>query len=74
MTPFFYLLFELFPGPILQRKGMHVIFQKKDKKILKKGKKGQNIWKFGQKCTKFENILKKGTWLCAIIALNKVLE
>ena len=22
--------------------------------MLKTGKKGQNIWKFGQKCTKFE--------------------
>ena len=32
---------------------MRAIFQKK-------GKKGQNIRKFGQKCTKFENILKKG--------------
>ena len=39
-------------GPILESKGMHVIFQKK-------GKKGQNIWKFGQKCIKFDNILKK---------------
>ena len=27
--------------------------------MLKKGKKGQNIRKFVQKCTKFENILKK---------------
>ena len=34
----------------------------------------QNIWKFGQKCTKFENILKKGTWLRAIIAHIKLLE
>ena len=37
-------------------------------------KKVQNIWKFGQKCTKFENILKKGRWLHAIIAHNKLLE
>ena len=28
--------------------------------LLKKGKKGQNIRKFEQKCKKFENILKKG--------------
>ena len=28
------------PGPILESKGMHVIFQKKGKKMLKKGKKG----------------------------------
>ena len=40
----------------------------------KKGKKGQNIWKFGQKYTKFENILKNGKWLCVIIAHNKLLE
>ena len=45
-------LFSDIPGPILERKDMHAIFQKK-------GEKGQNILKFGQKCTKFENILKK---------------
>ena len=33
--------------------------KKKGKKMLQRGKKGQNIWKFGQKCTKFENILKR---------------
>ena len=43
-------------------------------KIFKKGKKRQNIWKYGQKCTKFENILKKGRWLHVIIASYKVLE
>ena len=37
-------------------------------------KKGQNIWKFGQKCLKFENFLKKWRWLHAIIAHNKLLE
>ena len=26
--------------------------------FAEKGQKKQNIWKFGQKCTKFENILK----------------
>ena len=40
----------------------------------KKGKKGQNTWKLGQKCTKLENILKKGRWLHGIIAHNKLLE
>ena len=45
-------------GSILESKGMRAIFQKKGKKKIVK--KGQNIWKFGQKCTKFENILKKG--------------
>ena len=44
-------------GPILESKGMRAIFQKKGKKNVKKG---QNISKFGQKCTKFENSLKKG--------------
>ena len=57
-------------GPILESKRMHTIFQKKDTK----GKKGKNIWKFGQKSTKFENILKKGRWFCANIACNKLLE
>ena len=40
-------------GPILESRGMRAIFQKKSKK-------GQNIRKLGQKCTKFENILKEG--------------
>ena len=43
-------------------------------KKAKNDKKWQNIWKFGQKCTTFENILKKGRWLRAIIASNKLLE
>ena len=46
---------------------MRTIFQKK-------GKKGQNIWKYGQKCTKFENTLKKSRRLRTIIARNKLLE
>ena len=40
----------------------------------KKGKKEQNIWKFGQKCTKFENILKKGSLRHATVACMKQLE
>ena len=47
-------------GSILESKDMHAIFQKKDKKSAKNVKKGQNVLKFGQKCAKFENILKKG--------------
>ena len=49
-------------GPILESKGR--FFRKrakkegKKKKKLKTRKKWQNIGKFGQKCTKFENILK----------------
>ena len=50
---------------------MHVIFQKKRQKNVKKE---QNIWKFGQKCTRFENTLKKGRWLRATIARNNLLE
>ena len=45
---------------------MHTIFQKKGQqwhKHVKISKGGQNIWKFGQKCVKFENILKKVSWL-----------
>ena len=30
-------------GPVLESKGMRAIFQEKGKKMLKKGKKGQNI-------------------------------
>ena len=56
-------------GPILERKGMRAIFQKKRKKGQKKGK-----IKFWQKCTKFENILKKGSLMRAIIARMKQLE
>ena len=69
-----FLLFEdLYNGEgrTFSRKGMRAIFQKKSKKMFKKE---QNIWKFGQKCTKFENILKKGKWLRAIITRNKLLE
>ena len=40
-------------GPILERKAMLAIFQKR-----------QNIWKFGQKYTKSEHILKKGRLMC----------
>ena len=39
---------------------MRTILQKKGTKMFKKGKKGQNILNFGQKCIKFENSLKKG--------------
>ena len=38
-------------GPILESKGMRVIFQKKGKKeqkMLKRAKKEQNVWKFEQ--------------------------
>ena len=47
---------EMGAGSILESKGMHVIFQKKGKKGQKTVKNGQNIWKFGLKYTKFENI------------------
>ena len=57
-------------GPILERKGMHVIFLKKGKK----GKRGQNIWKSGQKYTKVKNILKKDSLLYATIACMTQLE
>ena len=40
----------------------------------KKGKKGQNIWKCGQKCKKFENIFKKGSLMRATIAYMEQLE
>ena len=53
---------------------MRMMFQEMGKKMLKKGKKKENIWKYGQKCTKIENLLKKGRWLRAIIARNKLLE
>ena len=49
------------------------LFTEKAKKG-KKYKKEQNVWKFGQKCKKFENVLKKSSWLHAIIAHNKLLE
>ena len=61
-------------GPILESQGTREILKKKGKKMLEKGKKGQNIWKFGQKCTKFENILKKGSLKHATIACMKQLE
>ena len=36
-------------------------------------KEGKNIWKFGEKYTKFENVLKKSRWFHAIIVRNKLL-
>ena len=44
MTPFFYLLFELYPRPILQSKVMHVIFRKKGENV-KKGNLSENLGK-----------------------------
>ena len=45
-------------GLIIENKGMGAIFQKKSKEMLKKGKILENL---GKKCTKLENILKKGS-------------
>ena len=50
---------------------MRATFQKK---VQKKTKNGQNNWKFGQKCTKFENILTKGSLMCATAACMEQLE
>ena len=61
-------------GSILESKDIHAIFIKKGKKMFKKDKKGKNTWKFRKKCTKFENFLKQGWWLCEIIARNKLAE
>ena len=43
-------------------------------KKKKKKKKMQSIWNFVQKCTKYENIMKKSRWLCVILVHNKLLE
>ena len=62
-------------GLILKSKDIGAIFQKKSKQKRQKNVKiGQNIRKFGQKCTKFEQVLKEIRWLLAIIARNKLLE
>ena len=50
------IFLQTFIGPILESKGMCAISQKK-------GKNGKNIWTLGQKCTKFENIVKKGCFM-----------
>ena len=50
---------------------MYVIFREKRQKNVKKG---QNFSKFGQKNTRFENILKKGRQLRRTIERNKLLE
>ena len=59
-------LFSDIAGPILER--TFVWFYRK------RAKKGQNIWKFGQKCTKFENILKKGNLMHVSITHMKQLQ
>ena len=58
------------PESIPESKDMKAIFQKKGKKEEKRTKKEQNILKFGQKYTKFENVLKNSR-LCAIFTHNK---
>ena len=56
--------YDQLSGPILESKSMDAIFQKKEKKGQKKKKKikigkiVENLG-FGQKCTKFEHVLKK---------------
>ena len=49
-------------GPILETKGMHLIFEKNSQKNVLK------MWE------KFENILNKDRLLLAIIACNKLLK
>ena len=55
------------PEPILEGKDTHLTYSEK-------GQKGQTIWQFGQKCTKFENILKKDSLMHATIASMKQIE
>ena len=45
---------------LTESKFMRTILQKMATIMFKKGKNGQNILNFGQKCIKFENSLKKG--------------
>ena len=49
-------------------------FSEKTQKSVQKSKKALNIWKVVQKCTECENSLKKGKWLCVIMAHNKLLQ
>ena len=65
-----YLMKNVIWRPILESKGMCVIFQKKGKK----GQKGTTYLKIWQKCKKFENVLEKGSLMCATITLMKQLE
>ena len=44
------------------------------KKSARKDKKGQNIWKSGQICTKFENNLKESSLMRATNGCTKQLE
>ena len=56
-------LVHLLPGPILESKGMHVIFQKKSKKEQKHVKKGQKkakYLKFWAKMYKIWKYFEKG--------------
>ena len=61
-------------GPFLEGKGMSAIFQKKSKKMLKKGKIFEDLYKNVQNLKKKKKILKKGRRMHAIIAWNKMLE
>ena len=66
------LHWTLYPGPILEYTRIFRACNFAEKG--EKGKKEQTIGKFERKCTKFENILKQGWWLRAIIARNKLLK
>ena len=61
-------------GPFLEGKGMSAIFQKKSKKMLKKGKIFEDLYKNVQNLKKKKKFLKKGRRMHAIIACNKLLE
>ena len=70
MTPFFIYKWNL--SRAYSTKWGHACdFLEKEQEIVKKG---QNLWKFGKNSTKFKNSYKKGRWLRAIIAHNKLLE
>ena len=70
-------------GPILESNNMHVIFQKKGKKLWKKGKIIENLDKnvqnlkiFWKKAgyTMYTVRAYSSSFLCAIIASKKLLE
>ena len=57
-----------------KKKAWMKFFKKMVKYVLEKDKIVENLNKFYEKCSKCENVFKKGSPLCAIITPNELLK
>ena len=74
-TDGFFLIFMMWLINLAWNKEIFIReYSRKQRHACEFSEKGQYIWNIRQKCSKFENILKKGWWLHVIIARNKLLQ